>query len=226
MVLLLLLLQDAGLLALVAAANVVPVPVALPIQDYGRSHNPVMLSQTALSVKDRPTVCHPSAGAESAPMQADCTRESCQSPACSLPGVTQEGVKAAVAAATVLPAAQILPGKYRHPHSARKRKHKRRDPSTGVTPEHMLYWVSQDDIAAQLRCTDTVGPAEAGLLSETTSTEPLSPQECPAMLPAGSAQEKCMLGCWEHSSSNATGTSNILFTVEPAQKSLKRRECS
>lgn len=221
---LLLLLQDAGLLALVAAANVVPVPDALPIQDYSRSQKPVMLSQTAPTISDKPTVCHPSATVDNAPTQADSTHERSQSLACSLPAVTQEGVKAAVPAAAVLPAAQVLPGKYRQPHAARKRKHKRCDPSTGVTPEHMLYWVSQADIAAQLRCIDTVGPAETGLLSEAASVETLSQQECPSTLQAGSAEEKCIFG-WEQISGTANGSSNRSHTVEPASKSLKRRQC-
>lgn len=193
-------------------------PDTLPKQDYGRSNNPVMLSQTALTVKDKPTVCYSSATVESALMQAVCTHDSSQSLACSLPGVTQEGVKAAVAAATVLPAAQVMPGRYRQPHAARKRKHKRCEHAIGVTPEHMLYWVSQADIAAQLQCIDTDGPAEAGWLAEAASTAPSSPQECPSMLPAGSAKEKCISGC-------VAGISNGSHTVEPATKALKRRQC-
>ena len=216
------------MLALVAAANVVPVPDALPKQDYGRSQHPVMLSQTALTVKDKPTVCDPSAAVESAPMQADCTHDSPQSLACTLPVATpaipQKGVKAATAAAIVLPAAQVLPGKYRQPHTARKRKHRRYNSSTGVTPEHMLYWVSQADVAAQLRCIDTVGPAEAGWVSGAASTALPSPQECPSILPAGSAEEKYILGCVEPSSGPAAGISNRSHTVEPATKALKRRQ--
>ena len=230
-----LLLQDAGLLALVAAANVFPVPIALPKQDYGRSHNPVTVSQTALPVKQRLAVCCPPAPvshAESVLVQTNGTHEGAQSLAWGMPGalpaVSQEGIKSGSTAATVMPAVEGLPGRCRQPQAARKRKHKRRDPSAGITPEHMLYWVSQADIAAQLRCTDTAIPAEAGL-ADLAKTELPRHEACDSMLPALCAEEQCMLGCQEQSSrmrQDVTPGSKPLCTVEPVlQKSLKRRQC-
>ena len=229
-------LQDAGLLALVAAANVVPVPIALPIQDYSRSHNPATASHTALLVKDTLTVCPspaPVSHVESILVQTDGTHESAQSLARGLPGakpaVIQEGVSPGLTAATVMPVVEGLLGRCRQPDAARKRKHKRRDPSAGITPEHMLYWISQADIAAQLRCNDTVGPAEAGLLSEAASAKASSQEECTDMLPAVSGQEQCILGCQDKSSGmwqEMTGGSELLCSVEPVlHRTLKRRQC-
>lgn len=226
--------QDAGLLALVAAANVTSVPVALPVQDNGRSCHPVTESHTALPVTDKLPVCHSSAfvsHVESIQMQTDGTHESAQSLAWGLPGakppVFQEGIKSGSTAATVMPVIEASPGRYRQPHAARKRKHKRRDPTAGITPEHMLYWVSQADIAAQLRGNDTAGPAEAGLLSEAASAP--SQEECTDMLSTLSAGQQCMLGCQEQSSriqQEVTNGSKVLCTVEPVlHKSLKRRQC-
>lgn len=227
-------LQDAGLLALVAAANVVPVPVALPMQDYSRSHNPATASHTALPVKDMLTVCHsPVSHVQSILVQTDGNHENAQNPAWGLPGAKpaaiQEEVRSGLTAATVMPVVESLPGRCRQPHAARKRKHKRRDSSAGVTPEHMLYWVSQADIAAQLRCNDTAGPAEAGLLSEAASANAPNQEECTDVLPGVSAVGQCIIGCQEQSSrirTEVTGGSKVLCTVEPVlHKSLKRRQC-
>lgn len=198
------LLQDAGLLALVAAANVAPVPIALPIQDYGRSHNPVTVSQAAAPLKEKLTDGHspaPVSHVDSVLVQTDGTHEGAQSLAWGMPGalpaVSWEGVKAGSTAATVMPAVEGLRGRCRQPRAARKRKHKRRDPSAGITPEHMLYWVSQADVAAQLRCCHTPSPAEAGLLPDLASTEVQRQPACDSMLPALSAEEQCMQGCQE-----------------------------
>ena len=229
-------LQDAGLLALVAAANVVSVPAALPIQDFGRSHNPAPVSHTALPVKDKLTVCHSSAPVshvESLLVQTDSAHKTAQSLPWGLPGakpaVLQQGVKSGSTAAADVPVVEGLPGRCGQPCAARKRRRKRRDPLAGITPEHMLYWVSQADIAAQLRCDDSAAPVEAGLLSGAASAKAPNQEECADTLPAVSAEEECSQGCQTQSSrmwQEVAGGSKVLCTAEPVlYKSLKRRQC-
>ena len=223
-----LLLQDAGLLALVAAANVLPVPPALPTQDYSRLHNPVTVTKTALPVQSGQQEGHQSASVSCVENILASTNDGTQNPAWILPGTTaQEGVKSA--SDTVMPLAEAIPGRCSQPHVARKRKHKRRDASSGITPEHMLYWVSQADIAAQLRCTDEASH-EAGLFPEAASTEAPSQEACSSMLPASSLPDgECISGCQQQGNrtrQDATDASKVCNNVEPVlQKSLKRRQC-
>lgn len=226
-----LLLQDAGLQALVAAANVLPVPLALPTQDYSRLHNPVTVTKTALPVESGLQEGHQSASVSCVESILAPTDEGAQEPAWVLPGRTaQEGVKSA--SDTVMPLAEAIPGRCSQPHVARKRKHKRRDASSGITPEHMLYWVTQADIAAQLRCTDEASP-EAGLMPEAASTEAPSQEACSSMLPASSLPDlcagECILGCQQQGSRTGQETSDaskVCYNVEPVlQKSPKRRQC-
>ena len=229
-------LQDAGLLALVAAANVEPVPTALPV---GSVRLPIasVMTTTVLPVDSSLLACHqPASVQRGTAVQADDAGESgAQEPAWALPckgnAVDQDGVAAASAA--VLPAADPLPGRYKQPQTARRRKQKRRDPSAGVTPEHMLYWVSQADVAAQLRCTDTVCSAAAVLLPGAAVTGEPTQEACSSLLPCPllpAEQQRTATRCQQHASrilENSSAASTLHGTLEPVilHKSSKRRQC-
>lgn len=229
-------LQDAGLLALVAAANMVPMPAALPA-DNNRP-NTISRTKTILPVNSSLTACHQSASVrQRSTVVTDADELGAQAPAFVLPctalAMDQEELPAA---SDVVPtAAAPLPGKCRQPQAARRRKKKRHGPSTGVTPEHMLYWVSQADVAAQLRCTETACSAASVLLPEAASTEGSTQEVCAssvpgAVSPAWSAEEQCNAGCQPQSSRtpeipSAAGATHC--TVKPVvlHKPVKRKHC-
>lgn len=141
------------------------------------------------------------------------------------PSFNQDGLQAASAA-------EPLPGRCRQPQAARKRKQKQRDPSTGVTPEHMLYWVSQADVAAQLRCTDAACSAAAVLLPEAALAGGLVQEACSSVLPSPlSPTEQQRTAGYQQQTSRIVEVACVASTphciVEPAilQNSLKRRQC-
>ena len=230
------LLQDAGLLALVAAANVEPVPTALPV-DSGRLPGAANITTHVLPVDSSLLACHQPASVQQGTAvqakRADADESGAQEPAGPLPckgnAVDQDGVAAASAA--VLAAADPLPGRYKQPQPARRRKQKRRDPSAGVTPEHMLYWVSQADVAAQLRCTDTVCSAAAVLLPEAGGA---IQDACTSLLPCPllPAEQQCTATRCQQQTSRIAGNSSAASTlhcaIEPVilHKSSKRRQGS
>lgn len=107
--------QDAGLLALVAAAQVTEVPLTI--------------QQTDSSIP----------GLQPSALTAN---------GASLSGLAAAGQKPLVAAAV---AGKTAAKKGRGVRGGRRAPKKR---IAGISPEHMLYWVSQADIAMQLRCED------------------------------------------------------------------------
>ena len=123
--------QDAGLLALVAAAQVTEVPLTIQQTD----NNSPGLQPSALTANG----------------------------AC-LSGLAAAGQKPLVAAAG---AGKTAAKKGRGVRGGRRAPKKR---IAGISPEHMLYWVSQADIAMQLRCEDNdLNPSLAVQLSAVPS---------------------------------------------------------
>lgn len=193
-----------------------------------------MMTTTAPPLDSSLTACHQSASAkqgtavhakdaaESGPQNAvgvlPCSRLAVTS-------VNQDGLKAASAA-------DPLPGRCRQPQAGRKRRQKRRDPSTGVTPEHMLYWVSQADVAEQLRCTDAVCSAAAVLLPEAALAGDSVQEACSSVLPnpLSPTDQQCAAGCQQQTSRTvevpcAACTPHCIAEPAILQNPFKRRQC-
>jgi len=136
--------QDAGLLALVAAAQTADVPSSLHTQP---EVSPSGLQQ--LPYKDGHLMGMTAAGHEPHAHDADA-----------------QTVKAAVS-------------KQRGVRGGRRAPRKR---ISGITPEHMLYWVLQADIAVQLRCEQN-----DGVVSMAKESDMPSESDTAAVLEAGDA---------------------------------------
>ena len=136
--------QDAGLLALVAAAQIADVPSTLHIQPEA---GPSGLQQWPY--KEGHLMAVTAVGQESHAHEA-----------------VAHTVKAAVS-------------KQRGVRGGRRAARKR---ISGITPEHMLYWVLQADIAVQLRCEQT-----DGVVSMAQESDMPSASNAAAVLEAGDA---------------------------------------
>jgi len=69
----------------------------------------------------------------------------------------------------------------------------------GITPEHMLYWVLQADIAVQLRCGDSDGVVsmaqESDMPSKSDASAVLEAGDASAVLEAGDAAVAIFCRC-------------------------------
>lgn len=136
--------QEAGLLALVAAAQNASVPSAL--------HEP-----TDISMLDTATA----SGLPEAALVVPCGDVILESPSGQKP--TPSSAAGRTAATAVCKQRGVRGGR-RAP-----KKHPR------ITPEHMLYWVSQADIAMELRCNDIDTPPE---VAASQPVQPCTVNEC------------------------------------------------
>jgi len=190
-------LQDAGLLALVAAAQVADVPSSLHMQPEA---GPSGLRQ--LPYKEGHLMAVTAASHKPHANEA-----------------IAQTVKAAVS-------------KQRGVRGGRRAPRKR---VSGITPEHMLYWVLQADIAVQLRCEQTDGvvsmPKESDMPSESDAAAILEAGDAAVavmdVLPVSLSEvaQKQLAHTRTKAPSKAANQHN---KCQPAcvQRMSKRKECS
>ena len=218
------------MLALVAAAYVVPVPSAPPSQQHSQHQHISMSAVSTLRAPHQPVAA---VQLVSVPAPPDPAEGAAQGASWVLPCTASHGTEPYTAAAARADA-NALPSQRKQPHSARRRRRKRQDSfPTGITPEHMLYWVSQADIAAQLRCTDGICPDESGPLACASATESSRQAQAfspmPVLTPALDVDQLQQHNAASQTQalspeSTCTGVHSAGRPVS-VQKPLKRRQC-
>ena len=188
--------QDAGLLALVAAAQIADIPSSLHAQPEA---GPSGLQQLPYKEKHIMAVTAASHGPHAHEAIA-------------------HTVKAAVS-------------KQRGVRGGRRASRKR---ISGITPEHMLYWVLQADIAVQLRCeqTDRVGSMaqQSNMPSESNAAEVLEAGGAAVAgtdilpVPLSEAAQKQLAHTRTKAPSEAANQRNKCQSA-CAQKISKQKEC-
>ena len=188
--------QDAGLLALVAAAQIADVPTSLHTQPAA---GPSGLQQ--LPYMEEHLLAITAVGQEPHGHEA-----------------VAHSVKAAVS-------------KQRGVRGGRRASRKR---LSGITPEHMLYWVLQADIAVQLRCEQTDGAVsmaqESDMPSESGAAEVLEADDAAVAVtdvlpvPLSEAAQKQLAHTRTKAPTKAANQHNKCQSA-CAQKLSKQKEC-
>ena len=229
------LLQDAGLQALVAAANVVSVPSTVLDHECNRTS---ASGSSVLGIAPpgdsrlapHPTLSVSAMAAAFKPGQAQRVESSAQTASWLLPcaATLQEGL--ATSSVAVKQDADTPSSKHKQLSGAKRRRKKRRDPAAGVTPEHMLYWVSQADVAAQLQCNDAVRPSEAASPLAEASAHEVNTSTAATLLPMTARLQQCHGDSQQND--RTQGECNRLSRLQgsvppvPEQDCHKRRQCS